>query len=92
MVKYLNKVNLMRNTFLAFIIFCFGGISTHAQVKFKLTRQEDRKTYIVSMISEETYEGNQNITGTAQVTLRIEGTADFLIREITSLGSATHFG
>jgi hypothetical protein len=44
------------------------------------------------MISEETYEGNQNITGTAQVTLRIEGTADFLIREITSLGSATHFG
>jgi hypothetical protein len=85
MVKYLNKVNLMRNTFLAFIISCLGGISTHAQVKFKLTRQEDRKTYIVSMVSEETYEGNQNITGTAQVTLRIEGTSDFLIREITSL-------
>ncbi|PWK17631.1 putative secreted protein (Por secretion system target) [Arcicella aurantiaca] len=81
----------MKKTFSAFIVFCLCTVLTYAQVKFKLTRQEDRQTYIVSMVSEETYEGNQNITGTAQVTLKVEGATNFLIREIMSLQPETNW-
>ena len=62
-------------------------MSTKAQVRFKLTRQADFQTYIVSMVSEKTYQGSQNITGTAQVTLKVGATNNFSIRELTSLQS-----
>jgi hypothetical protein len=81
----------MRKTLSIFIVFCICIVSTYAQVKFKLTRQDDRQTYIVSMVSEETYEGNQNITGTAQVTLKVEGTTNFIIRDIVSLQPETNW-
>lgn len=81
----------MRKILLVFTVFCFCTASINAQVKFKLTRQIDRQTYIVSMISEETYEGNQNITGTAQVTIKVGGTSNFSIREVTSLQSETNW-
>lgn len=90
-INYKNKISIMRKIFSAFIVLCLCNVSTYAQVKFKLTRQEDRQTYIVSMVSEETYEGNQNITGTAQVTLKVEGTTNFLIREIMPLQPETNW-
>lgn len=79
----------MRKTLTTFVIFCICIISSFGQVKFKLTRQEDRQTYIASMISEETYEGNQNITGTAQITIKVEGTNNFIVRELSSLQPET---
>lgn len=81
----------MRKTLSAFIILCLSNVSTYAQVKFKLSRMLDRQTYIVSMISDKTYEGSQNITGTAQVTLKVDGKSDFLIREISSLQPETNW-
>jgi len=85
----LNKKSLMRKILSAFIVFCLCSVSSHAQVKYKLTRQLDRQTYIVSMVSEETYEGNQNITGTAQVTLKVGTATNFAIREVTPLQPET---
>ena len=79
----------MSKIFSIFIIACVFSVSINAQVKFKLTRQNDHQTYTVSMIPEKTYEGNQNITGTAQVTLKIGSTSNFIIREIISLQSQT---
>jgi hypothetical protein len=81
----------MRKILFILIVLCISFLSTHAQVNFKLTRQVDRQTYIVSMVSEQTYEGNQNITGTAQVTLKIGQASDFLIREVTSLQPQTNW-
>ena len=75
----------MRKILQIFVIAYLCSITTYGQVKFKLTRQADRQTYVVSMVSEETYEGNQKITGTAQVTLKVGATNDFSMREITSL-------
>ena len=68
---------------------CVCSISMEAQVKFKVTRQADFQTYTVSMVSEKTYEGTQNITGTAQVTLKVGATNNFNIQELTSLQSGT---
>ena len=79
----------MSKIFSIFIIACIFSVSINAQVKFKLIRQDDHQTYTVSMIPEKTYEGNQNITGTAQVTLKIGATNDFIIRKITSLQPET---
>ena len=75
----------MSKILLIFLVSCVCSISTKAQVKFKLTRQADSQTYTVSMVSEKTYEGSQNITGTAQVTLKVGATKNFIIRELTSL-------
>ena len=75
----------MSKILLIFLVSCVCSISTKAQVKFKLTRQADSQTYTVSMVSEKTYEGSQNITGTAQVTLKVGATNNFIIRELTSL-------
>lgn len=65
--------------------------SMYSQVRFKITRQADRVTYVVSMISEKTFKGNQNITGTAQVTVKVEGTGNFLVRDIVSLRPETYW-
>lgn len=79
----------MKKIFSAIITLCVCSLSTYAQVKFKLTRQLDRQTYIVSMVSEETYKSLQNITGTAQVTLKVGNTSNFIIRDITPLQPET---
>jgi hypothetical protein len=81
----------MKKVFPIFAFFYLCYVSTHAQVKFKITRQVDNKTFVVSMISEKTFEGNQNITGTAQITIRIEGTTNFGISEIVSLQPETNW-
>lgn len=77
----------MSKILLIFLVTCVCSISMKAQVKFKLTRQADFQTYTVSMVSEKTYVGSQNITGTAQVTLKVGATNNFNIRELTSLQS-----
>ena len=77
----------MSKIILIFLVTCICSISIKAQVKFKLTQQADLQTYIVSMVSEKTYEGTQNITGTAQVTLKVGATNNFNIGELISLQS-----
>ncbi len=58
---------------------------SHAQVKFQLTLMPDKKTYMVSMIPDRTLVFPQNITGTAQVTVRIPTKLRFTAGEIKSL-------
>ena len=79
----------MKKIHLTLTALCFCALSTFGQVKFKLTRQLDRQTYVVSMISEKTYEGTDNITGTAQVTLKIGSFNNFVFRDLSSLQPET---
>jgi hypothetical protein len=56
-----------------------------AQVTFQLSLMPDHKTYMVSLTSSETYTYPKNITGTAQVTVRIPAHTRFTAGRITSL-------
>jgi Secretion system C-terminal sorting domain len=42
-----------------------------AQVSYKLSLMGDKKTYLVSMVSEKTWKYPQNLTSTAQVTIKV---------------------
>lgn len=79
----------MKKIHLTLTALCFCAMSTFGQVKFKLTRQPDRQTYVISMLSEQTYEGTDNITGSAQVTLKIESFDNFIFRDLSSLQPET---
>jgi len=50
--------------------FLLGTNFSYGQVKFKLTKLSDGKTYQVSMIPEVTFQSPLNVTSTAQVTLK----------------------
>ena len=67
------------------ILACGCLTKSLAQVNFQLDLMPDRKTYVVSMISSETWAYPQNITGTAQVTIRIPANTRFTAGRITSL-------
>lgn len=56
-----------------------------AQVKYKLTRMPDNATYMVSLVSEATWLFPQNVTTTAQVSLRLPNNTHFIAGRITSL-------
>jgi hypothetical protein len=56
-----------------------------AQVSFQLALMSDHKTYMVSMTPSETWAYPKNITGTAQVTVRIPANVHFTAGNITSL-------
>ncbi len=55
-----------------------------AQVKFKVTRKDDLKTYVVSMLPEQTLRGVKNTIGTAQVTLRVKADKGFVMKDLKS--------
>lgn len=61
-----------------------AAINAEAQVKFKVTRQDDLKTYVVSMIPEQSLKGTKGITGTAQVTLRVKNEKSFILNNLKS--------
>lgn len=63
-----------------------AGLAMHAQaqVKYKITRKDDVKTYVVSMLPEQTLKGAKNIVGTAQVTLRVKADKSFVLNDLKS--------
>ena len=67
------------------ILACGCLTKSIAQVNFQLDLMADRKTYVVSMVATETWAYPQNITGTAQVTVRIPANTRFTAGRITSL-------
>jgi Secretion system C-terminal sorting domain len=67
------------------ILACGCLTKSVAQVNFQLELMPDRKTYMVSMVSTESYSYPQNITGTAQVTVRMPTNTRFTAGRITSL-------
>jgi hypothetical protein len=62
-----------------------------AQVKYKLTRLPDNATYMVSMMSDATWMFPQNVTTTAQVSLRLPSNSHFIAGHITSLVPETRW-
>jgi hypothetical protein len=64
---------------------------SEAQVKYKLTRLPDNLTYQVSLVSEATWLFPQNVTTTAQVTLRLPSNAHFIAGRIKSLVPETNW-
>jgi hypothetical protein len=75
------------------ILSAIALISTiaEAQVKYKLTRLPDNLTYQVSLVSEATWSFPQNVTTTAQVTLRLPSNAHFIAGRIKSLVPETNW-
>jgi hypothetical protein len=71
--------------FLLGILACGCLNQATAQVKFQLSLMADHKTYMVSMTPAETWAYPKNITGTAQVTVRIPANVRFTAGNITSL-------
>jgi len=57
---------------------------SNAQVQFKLTLLEDEETYLVSLIPEKTWVHPNNITSTAQVTIKAS-TRTFEVKDLKSL-------
>lgn len=67
-------------------LLAYGCLSqATAQVSFQLSLLADKKTYLVSMMPSETWVYPKNITGTAQVTVRIPANVRFTAGNITSL-------
>lgn len=60
------------------------AINAEAQVKFKISRKDDLKTYVVSMLPERTLQGVRNTVGTAQVTLRVKSDKAFILKNLKS--------
>ena len=60
-----------------------------AQVKYKITRQADNITYIVSLVPDATWLFPQNVTTTAQVAVKLPNSAHFIAGRITSLVADT---
>ena len=67
------------------LLACGCLTKSTAQVSFQLSLMPDRKTYLVSMTPAQTWAYPKNITGTAQVTVRIPANARFTAGRITSL-------
>lgn len=61
-----------------------AAIKAEAQVKFKITRKDDLKTYVVSMLPEQTLKGAKNTIGTAQVTMRVKSDKAFILNNLKS--------
>jgi hypothetical protein len=71
--------------FLLGILACGCLTQATAQVSFQLSLMADKKTYLVSITPAETWAYPKNITGTAQVTVRIPANVRFTAGNITSL-------
>ncbi|MFK7935309.1 MAG: hypothetical protein AB8G22_17480, partial [Saprospiraceae bacterium] len=62
--------------------------TTSAQVEFKVELQPDNVTYVVKMRPQVTWNSPQNLTSTAQVTLKVE-TGGFVLSNLQSLQPST---
>jgi hypothetical protein len=67
------------------LLACGCLTKSTAQVSFQLSLMPDRTTYLVSMTPTQTWVYPKNITGTAQVTVRIPANVRFTAGNITSL-------
>lgn len=67
------------------LVFMALSVTSKAQVKFQLSLLSDNKTYMVSMIPEQTWTYPQNITSTAQVTLRYASSQKFMVVNMKNL-------
>jgi hypothetical protein len=74
-------------------IIAFAALTSvlSAQVKYKLTRMTDNATYMVSMVPDATWMFPQNVTTTAQVSLRLPSNSHFIAGHITSLVPETRW-
>lgn len=75
----------MKKLFLSIIASVLLTSAATAQVKYKLTRMPDNATYMVSLVSDATWLFPQNVTTTAQVSLRLPNNTHFIAGRITSL-------
>lgn len=68
------------------ILLLLLGISasTDAQVKMQLTQQSDKKTYLVSLLPERTYDFPNEMVGSVQLTLKVPKGNDFILSNITT--------
>lgn len=69
----------------AICLLGLGAADAQAQVKFKLTQKEDQKTYVVSMVSEESLNSIKSTTGTGQVTVRVKSEKGFVLSNLQSV-------
>jgi hypothetical protein len=67
------------------LLACGCLTKSTTQVSFQLSLMPDRKTYLVSMTPTQTWVFPKNITGTAQITVRIPANVRFTAGSITSL-------
>lgn len=65
------------------------GVIGQAQVKYKMSRLPDNVTYQVSLVSEATWSYPENVTTTAQVTVKVPSNAHFIAGRIKSLVAET---
>jgi Secretion system C-terminal sorting domain len=71
----------------AVMLFFVAGLSQSAlaQVKLSLSMMADEQTYLVSLVSEETWKAPHNAVGSIQVVLKYAAKKSFLAGKITSL-------
>lgn len=69
--------------FLGLAIFLSSTVN--AQVKLKLSLLADQKTYVVSMVPEDSWEWPMNMVGSSQIVLQMEAGRHFQAGQITSL-------
>lgn len=58
---------------------------SYSQIYFGIELQEDEKTYVVSLKSDQTIAAPLNTTGTAQITIKLLSTDSFEVTKLTSL-------
>ncbi len=72
-------------------VLSFGNNRVFAQIKFKLDYQAEKKTYIFSVIPDQTYVFPKNIVGSIQVTFKVLRGSDFMLGGITTLLPETNW-
>jgi hypothetical protein len=78
-------LNYMKNIIkFATVALVAGALSAEAQVKYRISRSEDFRSYTVSMIPEKSLKGNESIVGTMQITMKTKAESQFAIGRITS--------
>lgn len=79
----------MKKIILSIAAFALLTTAVQAQVKYKLTRQADNVTYVVSLVPDVTWTFPQNVTTTAQIAIKLPSAAHFIAGRITSLVADT---
>jgi energy-converting hydrogenase Eha subunit A len=75
---------LVIKPFLVCLIMLLSTIS-YSQIYYGIELQEDEKTYVVSLQSDQTIPFPLNTTGTAQITIKLLSTDSFEVANLTSL-------
>ena len=75
------------NVFIILFLLVGTSIASYAQIRFKLTQKTDKKTYVVSVVPEKTYNYPNNIISTAQITFKVMSKANFVPGNFTTSNS-----